>query len=243
LIGHRGEDSLRPKMTVPVRLGLLVTACLLLRAAAAADPAPLLPSVALRDGRVLHNVRIMDNEGDSIVVHADEGLLKIAKSNLPADLSDGLPSPPQPKPGPPADGGMVMQGFDPNQAPAQDPEAKPAPKVTPPPNAPPKPAPAVANPVFKGCTVVSFGPKAFDNVLGCAEVVIRNDTDAPVIIVPRDIVCIAVGGVRHGGRFIVTDGFPPHIKRREFVPPRGEVDDIVTFTDTAIDISSVQWAR
>jgi hypothetical protein len=42
---------------------------------------------------------------------------------------------------------------------------------------------------------------------------------------------------------MVTDGFPPNIKRREIVPAQGNIDDIVTFVNDAIDISSVQWAR
>jgi hypothetical protein len=105
------------------------------------------------------------------------------------------------------------------------------------------PKPTVASTVFKGCSIVSFQEKAFQNVLGCSEVVIRNDTDLIVMILPRDIVCIAANGTRHPGHFIVSDGFPPRLMRREFVPAHGEVDDQVTFTDDEIDISSVQWAR
>ena len=48
---------------------------------------------------------------------------------------------------------------------------------------------------------------------------------------------------RHGGRSIITDAFPPSIKRREFIPPHADVDDIVTFANEALDITAVQWAR
>jgi hypothetical protein len=230
-------------MRARARIGLAIVACLAIQTAALGDRAPVIPSVALKDGRVLHNVRIMSNEGSSIVVHADEGLLKIERTNLPTGIADNVPAPPPDRAETAAEAGMVMQSFNPNQAQPQDPQAAPVPIVTPPPKRPPAPAPVVPNPVFKGCSIVSFAPKAFNNVLGCAEVVIHNDTDVPVIILPHDILCIAVGGARHIGRLIVSDGFPPHIKRKEFVPPRGDVDDIVTFTDDEIDLSSVQWAH
>ena len=136
-----------------------------------------------------------------------------------------------------------MQPFDPNQAPAQDPEAKPVPMMTPPPKGPAVPMPTDSSAVFKGCSIVSFQMKAFQNVLGSTEVVIRNDTDSVVMILPRDILCIASNGARHAGHFIVSDGFPPRMKRREFVPAHGQVDDLVTFTNDEIDISSVQWAQ
>jgi hypothetical protein len=50
-------------------------------------------------------------------------------------------------------------------------------------------------------------------------------------------------GARRFGRNLVTDAFPPAVKRREFIPPHGDLDDIVTFTNEALDITSVQWAR
>jgi hypothetical protein len=234
-------------MKTLVRLGFMAAAFLLLAAAPlGADPAPapqILATLTLADGRVLHNARIMPNEGNLVAIHADEGLLLVAKSLLPV----GMVAPPQVGQTAPADPGMMMQSFDPNQAPAQDPEAKPVPKVKPVPNVPGTPksaAPrAAVNAVFKGCSVVSFEPKAFQNVQGCAEVVIRNDTDNVVLLTPRDILCLTAEGARHQGRFFVTDGFPPGIKRREFVPAQGQIDDVVTFTDDKIDIASVQWTR
>jgi hypothetical protein len=229
-------------MKAPIPLGILTAGFLAFvpaPRAADAPTGPFFPSIILRDGRVLHNVKIMSDEGESIVVHADEGLIKIVKVSLPPGLVDPVPE----KPSAPAGPVMVMQRFNPNDAPAEDPEPKPQSKVTPVPKGPLFPKTPETNAVFRGCTIVSFQMKAFQNVQGCAEVVIRNDTDTPVVITPGDIVCIAAKGGRHAGRFFVSDGFPPQIKRREFVPVHGQIDDTVTFTDGGLDISSVEWAR
>ena len=45
------------------------------------------------------------------------------------------------------------------------------------------------------------------------------------------------------GRYFVTDGFPPIVKRREVVPAQGNIDETVTFANGALDISKVQWGR
>jgi hypothetical protein len=226
-------------------LGFLAAAFLVLAPVArAADTAPvppqLVPSVTLRDGRVLHNVKVMSTQATSVIVHADEGLIGIARANLPPGFVPAAPEQAADLPG----AQTIMQTFNPNDAPMLDQEQqKPAPKVTPVPKTTEPPRPAQANPVFKGCTIVSFQMKAFGTAQGCAEVVIRNDSDAPVIIVPRDFVCVAKTGQRRGGRFLVTDGFPPQIRRRDSVPSQGQLTDIVTFTDDMIDMSTVQWAR
>jgi hypothetical protein len=229
-------------MRSPARLGFLLAACFLVASFTRADPAPSqpIPSVVLRDGRVLHNVKMMVSEEDSIIVHADEGLLKIMKSNLPPGLAAPVPGKAA---GPAPEPGLVMIPFNPNQAEAQPQEARPAPKVSPVSRVPIPPTAPIINPVFNGCTIVSFQMKAFQNVLGCAEVVIRNDTDSPVLIVPRDIVCVTSKGQRRGGRNMVTDGFPPQVKRREFVPAQGQIDDIVTFTNEALEVAAVQWSK
>ncbi len=217
--------------------------CLLLAAVCLLGPAPLpaadpdaaptpIPTLKLNDGRVFHNVQVRSNEENSIVVRADEGLVKIAKTNLPQDVADAYPS----KPSQAGNSNMVMQPFNPNPAPGQGPAARPTPRPTP----TPKPAQSA---VYKGCSIVSFQTKAFQTSLGCAEVVIRNDTDAVVVIYPGEIMCVTNTGARHPGRIIVTDGVPPIIKRQEFIPARGDVDDIVTFTNDALDISYVQWTR
>jgi hypothetical protein len=224
---------------VPTRM--LLAAILLAQAALrATDAAP--PSsfelLELKDGRVLHHVKVMSEEPDSIVVRADEGLVKVEKADLPkaaAEIYAVKPGPKEPE--------LMMQRFDPNQvveAPVQEPGAKPAPKPVP---KPAKPAAPANNPVFKGCTIISFQMKAFQTVLGCAEVVIHNDTDTVVEIRPGDIVCMTIAGNRLIGRNLVTDGFPPRVKRREFIAPRGDMDDLVTFANDAIEIASVQWAR
>lgn len=226
---------------------LLAAACLLAApGSGAADPTPTptptpIPTLKLNDGRVLHNVQVRANQDDSIVVRADEGLMKVAKTNLPREIADAYPAkqaPAQPQAqttGP----DTVMQAFDANpsqQAPGQAQAPKPTPRPTP----TPKPARST---VYKGCSIVSFQTKAFQTSLGCAEIVIRNDTDDVVVISPADIVCVTNTGVRHPGRIFVTDGIPPSIKRQEFVPARGDVDDIITFTNDALDISVVQWSR
>src|ERR1039457_938668 len=239
----------------------LIAVCLLAPApsrSAEHSPTPTptpIPVLTLDDGRVFHNVRIKSVEQDSIVVRADEGLVKIAKANLPQDLAyayaaksdeagaqDMVMQPLNPNAPQAAEAGAqdrVMQPLNPNApqaAPGQPPPTRPAPKPTP----TPKPT---RDALYKGCSIVSFQPKAFQTSLGCVEVVIRNDTDTPVLINPGEIVCVTTMGARHSGRIFVTDGIPPIIKRVEVVPARGDVDDILTFTNDALDISYVQWAR
>ena len=210
-----------------------------LPAGRAADPTP--PPTAelltLKDGRVLHHVKRMDDEGGSVVLRADEGLLKVAKNNLPAGFIavDTGPAAASAVPE------MVMEPFNPNLPPEKPPVPPPKPPAPAPRQA--QPAKPMASLVYKGCSIISFQPKTFQNVLGCAEVVIRNDSDSPVVILPRDLVCLTVDGGRHGGRVIVADGIPPIMKRREVVPSHGQIDDVVTFTDDALEFTGVQWAH
>lgn len=223
-----------------MRCALLLTLCVGSRApcfAEAAAPGPW-PTLQLRGGRVLHNAKFMSDEGDSIIVHADEGLIKIAKSDLPQGAADAFPAPPTASGGT----GMVMQMFNPDM-PAPAPQA-PAPTKKPEPGPAPTPRPKAApNPVFRGCTIVSFAVKPFQNSLGCAEVVIQNDGGSPSVISPGDIVCITAVGARHGGRQFVADGFPPIVRRREVIQPSSSVDLLVPFTTEPLDIAAVQWAR
>ena len=216
----------------------LLAACLLASVASrAADPAPApapIPSMKLNDGRVLHNVRVKSNEPNSLVVLADEGFLKIAKSNLPKEVADAYPAKADAAAGP----DMVMQPFNPN--PSDGGPGQPAPPRSKP---KPSPTPRASSTVNRGCTIVSFQAKAFQNALGCADIVIRNDTDAVAAISPGEIVCVTTTGLRYAGRNFVTDGDTPSVKRQEIVPARGDVTDIITFTNDALDISYVQWAR
>jgi len=222
-------------------LGFLMAAALLAAAATSADPAPAaavaVPALQLRDGRVLHDARVVSDEGDSVVIRADEGLVKVAKADLPQAVAASYPVP-SPTPVAPQ---MVMMPFDPSpQAAPPVPETRPKPKPAPA-NAP---IPAqTSHLVYRGCTIVSFQMKPFQETQGAAEVVIRNDTDAPVVIFARNIVCVTASGGRQPARFIVTDGFPPVVKRREVVPAQGSIDDTFGFSGEAIDISGVQWAR
>jgi hypothetical protein len=225
-----------------LRSGLLVAWCLLANMSSwAADPGASGPwdSLVLRGGRVLHNAKVMSDEGDSLVIRCDEGLLKVAKSSLPQAAGanpSAAPSSAAPE--------MVMQPFDPDAAPPSEPDPQAKPKIK------PKPAPerasaakAAQGPVFKGCTIASFTMKPFQNSLGAAQVVVENGTDAPVVIIAGNFVCVTADGKRLAGRQIVMDGFPPIIKRRQVVPPRGNVDVQVTFSNDAVDASSVQWAQ
>jgi hypothetical protein len=221
-------------------LGAFLAACFLAEPAAKADDSSGASAVAvlqLKDGRVLHNARVISDEGDSVVIRSDEGLIQLAKTALPQTVAASYPVP---TPTPMTEQ-MVMVPFNPSPVDVT-PEQEPRPK--------PKVAPSnVPNPVqattlsFRGCTIVSYQPKSFQSAAGCAEVVIANSTDAPVVIFPRNLVCVTSSGARHQGRFIVTDGFPPIIKRRDVVPPQGSLDEIITFTNETLDISSVQWAR
>jgi hypothetical protein len=223
----------------PPGLGVLVVACFLVSAPStvADPPSPAVAALNLGDGRVLHNARVVADEGDSVVIKSDEGLIKVAKADLPQALGSAYPAPP-----PPMDTTkMVMVPFNPNAAepaPEYEPGAKPKPAQ------PNTPKPAQGSPLeFRGCTVVSFQMKAFQEVQGCAEVVIRNDSEAPVVLFPRNLVCVTGAGTRVAGRYFVSDGFPPIIKRREVVPAQGSIDDLVTFSNEALDISKVQWGR
>src|ERR1019366_8433407 len=97
-----------------VRVSALLLPVFLVAAAmsGAADPPTPSPAATLqlRDGRVLHNVKVMSGGQDGVVVDADEGLIKIARSNLPEAMAEALPSSPTPA----GTADMVMQSFDPD---------------------------------------------------------------------------------------------------------------------------------
>lgn len=224
------------------RIGFLAALCLAgagaLRAAEAPAPATY-ASVALKDGRVLHNVRVMSDDAGSVVVRADEGLLKLAKSDLPQAVAAAYPD----KAPPPESTAYMMQRFDPNQAP-EAPPPEPGSKAKPKPGAKPSPGPLpAANAVYLGSTIISFQKKSFENVLGCAEVTLQNDSDAPTPIRAADFVCVSADGTRHTGRNLFANTFPPSVKRRDLVPAHGQLVDIVSFSNEDIDVALVQWSR
>jgi hypothetical protein len=227
------------------RIGFLAAALLLAPAALSADPAPpaSIASLQLKDGRVLHNLKVMSDEGANVVVRADEGLLKIAKTNLPAALADAYAAKPRATvPAGPVQ--YVMQRFDPNEPPeAPPPEPGAKPKANAAAKAGAAAPTAMGSAIYKGCTIISFQIKSFQSVQGCAEVVIRNDTDEKVMIRPAEITCTTADGARHVARNIITDSFPPNVKRREFVPAKGELDDIFAFANEPLEITAVQWSR
>ncbi len=208
-----------------------------------ADPAAA-SDLALKDGRVLHHASVLRDEGEGVVIRADEGLVKVSRDLLP-EAPAGAPqlkAPESAAPSGPAP--LVMRPFNPDQAPAEPPPAPPpaTPTAKPASPAPQRPKPA-ANPVYKGCTITSYQVKPYQGVLGCVQVVVSNPTDQIVILRPWDFACVTAEGARHVGRNIITDGYPPHLKRREVVPQQGEINDIVTFTDTALDNPVVVWSH
>ena len=226
-----------------LRSGFMVACCLLASLASrAADTGAAGPwdTLVLKSGRVLHNAKVMSDEGDSLVIRCDEGLVKVPKSGLP---QAAIANPPPSAPVAAQAQEMVMMPFNPDSAPTV-PEPQEKPKTKPKPAPSPVPAAKAAqNPIFKGCTITSFTMKPFQTSLGCAEVVIQTGTEAPVVISPGDIACITAEGKRLGGRQIVMDGFPPIIRRRQVVPPEGSVDILVTFSNDALDTPTVQWAK
>lgn len=227
--------SMRSLVRVLAALILAVVMAAASRAGDAPAPSPV-ATLQLQDGRVLHNVRVMSCSSEGIVVSADEGLLKIPRANLPDAIAQALPAAPARAAG---SGSMVMQPFNPDLA-QVSPTPKPKPSPRPKPSPTPKPTP---NPVFKGCTIVSFQAKPFQNVLGAAEVVIRNDTDAAVAILPGDIACVTDSGALLRGRQFVVDAYPPILRRREIIPAHGNLDEQVTFVSEALVITAVRWSR
>jgi len=219
----------RPGITVLC----LAAACAFCPPALTADPVPtFFPTLALQDGRVLHNAKVISNKPDSVVIRADEGLIILAKSKLPDSVAALYPAQaPRPTPG-----GTMMKPFNPSAS-DLSPMPPPAPRPT------PRPAPRPLNNLFQGCSIVSFQAKPFQTSLGCAEVVIRNEGDNAVEIQPGNIVCITTSGAGHRGRFFVIDGTAPIVKHVETIPAHGDIDEIITFTNEALEISYVQWAR
>ena len=220
-------------------LGLLFCGCLVVTAlrlpadnAPTPTPSPI-PTLKLNDGRVFHNVQVRKDEDTGLVIRADEGLLKISKASLPPALAAAYPVR---QPVEKAD--TVMQPFNPNGPQMSPYQPNPGPKSS----LKPTPTPP-AKGVYKGCSIVSFVPKAFQTSEGCVEIVIRNDTDEPVVIAPGEIVCVTTNGLHRLGRFFVIDGDTPQVRRTETIPAHGDIHDILTFTNEAIDISYVLWAR
>jgi hypothetical protein len=221
-----------------VRIALAAAGCLLALSVGRSEdqaPAAKIASLALNDGRVLHNVKVMSNEGASLVVHADEGLLKIERTNLPAGVSAAYPAKVVAAAAPES----VMPAFNPDRPPEDGPTPKPEAKDRP---VTPRPV-ARARPLFKGCTIVSFQMKAFQGSQGSEQVVVQNNTEADVELEPSDFNCILSDGTRHSAGYIVTDGYPFVIKKKEIVPARGQIDDLVVFANKPLDIASVEWRR
>lgn len=213
------------------RCGVLGAALVLIAAVAAADP-PAPPTqwtvLELKGGRVLHNARLISNETDSIVVRADEGLVKVAKVTLPDSVA-ALYAVKAPVAGPPE---MMMVPFNGDPANAVRPQ-DPAEKAV---------VNGVDRKLFKGCTIVGFQPRVYRRMLGCAEITVRNDTDTAIEVSAADFTCIAAGLGPIPGRFMVVEGDPTSRKLKEVIPPHGDVDDILAFSAKPLEITGVQWS-
>jgi hypothetical protein len=225
-----------------LRIGLVLAAGSWAALSRGADPAlgPW-PELPLKGGRVLHGAKVLSDEGANLVLRCDEGLVKVAKSDLPPSVAAAYPQAPDAPPG----SQMVMRPFDPDKAPlVDDPYDRPKPKAAAKPASAQSEMPIAAqSPVFKGCTIASFTMKPFLNAQGCAEVVVQNDSEARAVILPGDIVCVTSDGKHLVGRQIVVDGFPPVIKRRQVVPPLSSVTLQVAFSNDALEVSDVAWTR
>ena len=218
---------------------LCVIMAMVLAPIAAADSAPASAVVPLKDGRTLHSARVIDSGAGWVTLRSDEGIFKVAASDLPAGMAVPLAPVPRGADAPPS--GMVFERFDPNQEPiseAPPPAQKPAVAV-------PKPAAAAADQTseYRGCEIASFEPKEVQGVQGCAVVVIRNSSFEGVVLRPGEISCTIAGGGRRPGRFFFSDTVPVSVLRREVVPAHGELTVIVTFANTPLDITAVLWSR
>jgi hypothetical protein len=201
---------------------------------AVAVVADVIPVLTLKGGRVLHAVKVMSDEPDSLVVKADEGLIKVRKADLPAIVAAHYP----------------VRDATPDTYIAPFSLAPPAGAPTPAPRPAPKPVRKTAkaaepSPIFKGCTILSFEPKPFQTVLGAADVRIHNDTDAPVEILPHDLECVSADGTHLRGRFLVMvpDVGAAVVKRKDFVPAHGDLTDRIVFSNDAVVISELHWGR
>jgi len=200
----------------------------------ASDPAPApIPALALKSGRTLHNVKIMSDEPDSLVVRASEGLIKVKKGDLPAEWAAKYPA----RSAPPETVSAPALDLRPPYTPpvrATRPPAQPARKA--------QAAPVIT--VFKGCTILAYEAKPFQSALGSAEIHIRNDSETPAEILPQDIVCLAADGSAHAGRFLVAvpDTGASIVKRKDVVPAYGELRDFVIFSTEALEITEIRWA-
>jgi hypothetical protein len=198
-------------------------------------PTPVPAFMQTRNGKVYHDPKLVALEADSVVFNTREGLVKVPKANLTDATLAALHITRDP-----ASADMVMDT--PNlQAPSATP-TPPTSKPTPKPRTTPLPKPP-PNPVYKGCTITSFAPKVFGTVQGCAEVVIQNDTESPVVVYPHDFAAVTPSGSLVRGHKLIMESYPPIIRRSDTVSPKGTLTEIVTFIDGPLEIASVRWAH
>ena len=209
--------------------------CLLLLVWAAGRPAgaaELVGDITLKSGKVLHHAKVLNDQYDSIVVFASEGMVKVKKSDLPAALAEKYPERPAPPP-------VTPMATKPLTVAGPDEARRPRP-------APPVPVPVQEDPtMFHGCLITNYALKPLQATLGCVEVTIHNNNENPVEIVPAAIRCITNDGKAHAGNrfFTITDDGQMTMKKKETIPPSGDVKDVVYFQSEALDIQSVVWAK
>ena len=205
---------------------LLLAACLGLVARAAGS----IGDIQLKSGKVLHKVKVLSDEPDSLVVFATEGMMKVKKADLPPALAARFPEREAPPPPPPP---LVNKSLS---------DVPPEPETR---QARPPAAPPVDPNLFMGCLITNYQVKPVQATLGCVEVTIHNSTEAAVTIAPKMIGCITTDGKRHtGGRFfVINDAGSMTMKRQETIPASGDVTDVVYFQTDALDLQTVGWAR
>jgi hypothetical protein len=99
--------------------------------------------------------------------------------------------------------------------------------------------------MLHGCLITNYVSMPLQATLGCVEVTIHNSNDTPVEIVPAAIRCITNDGKAHAGNrfFTLTGDGQMTMKKKETIPPSGDVKDVVYFQAEALDIQTVVWAK
>ena len=211
------------------RIARLVVAAL--AASALLSAAEVVGTITLKGGRVLHDAKILNDEPSSVVIFAAEGMIKVKKIDLPADLAARYPA----RAEPPVALYQTLSQVPPPAAP-QAPKPKPRPT--------PRPTPTPVVPLFSGCSIASFQPRQVQGSLGCFEVTFHNTTSTDQTLTPGEVLCTGTDGSHHQGRefFDVSSGVTV-VKRRDVVPAGGDLTTVVYFSNDEIPLDQIKWAR
>ena len=128
--------------------------------------------IRLTDGRVLHQAEIKSDQPASVTILCKEGLLSVAKRLLPPALAAKHP----------------VRAAEETAAPSlpRAPSGKP-----------PTPARHTGNVSPTGCRIVSMQDKN-----GVADVALENETDQPIQVWTRDLVCRTSAGQSFTARYL-----------------------------------------